>query len=78
MEKNNLEKTLKELEIQRDSYFFIVKKLSDINISESERNKFINDNRQKIEELNQLSKQISEIEWRLMSPEQQKDYLNKY
>lgn len=73
-----MEKNLKELENKRENYRFIAEKLSDVEISDSERNKFINENKQKIEELNQLSKEIADLKWNLMTPEQQKDYLEKY
>lgn len=78
MEKNNIEKKIKQLENKREEYKFIAIKLSDIDLSDSERKKFVNDNKLKIEELNQITKEIADLEWDLMTPEQQKDYLDKY
>lgn len=69
---------LKELETKREAYKFITEKLGDVNLSESERKKFIEENKQMIKELNQLSKEIAEINWNMMSPEQQKNYKKKY
>lgn len=78
MEKNNIEKKIKQLENKREEYKFIAIKLSDIDLSDSERKKFVNDNKLKIEELNQITKEIADLEWDLITPEQQKDYLDKY
>ena len=78
MEKNNIEKKIKQLENKREEYKFIAIKLSDIDLSDSERKKFVNDNKLKIEELNQITKEIADLKWDLMTPEQQKDYLDKY
>lgn len=69
---------LKELETKRESYRFITEKLSNVSLSELERKKFVEENKQMIKELNQLSKEIAEINWDMMSPEQQQDYQKKY
>jgi DNA repair ATPase RecN len=78
MEKSNIKKRIKELENKREEYRFIAVKLSDVDLSDSERKKYINDNKSKIAELNQITKEIADLKWNLMSPEQQKDYLDKY
>ncbi|KMQ67790.1 hypothetical protein ACM39_10575 [Chryseobacterium sp. FH2] len=62
----------------KENYIYIVEKLSDVNLSELERTNFINENKQKINELNKLSKEIADLRWQLMTPQEQKDYLDKY
>ncbi|MBB4807302.1 chorismate mutase [Chryseobacterium defluvii] len=75
-----LEKRLKELKSQIKQYDFIIKKLFDnpLGLTDSEREIFISNNKPKIIELEKIRKEISKIEWQLMTPLQQKDYLEKY
>lgn len=72
--KRELEKLYSELE----KYKYIMKKLDDPYISEKETDQFIQKNKLEIQKMNILRKKISDIEWYLLSPEQQKDYLEKY
>lgn len=74
----NIIKKLEELGKKRNNYKFITEKLSNPYLSDSERNNFVNANKAKIKELNLLNKEIYELEWDLMTPKQQKDYLDKY
>lgn len=78
MEKSNIKNRIKELENKREEYKFIVEKLDNVYLSDSERINFVNENKTKIEELNQITKEIADLKWNLMTPEQQKDYLDKY
>lgn len=78
MDKNSIEKRIKVLEKEREKYNFIVVKLDNVYLSDSERVKFVNENKIKIEELNKINKEISNLKWDLLTPEQQKDYLDKY
>ncbi|KMQ67793.1 hypothetical protein ACM39_10595 [Chryseobacterium sp. FH2] len=78
MKNKKLETEIKNLEDRRKNYIYIVEKLSDVNLSELERTNFINENKQKINELNKLSKEIADLRWQLMTPQEQKDYLDKY
>lgn len=70
----SLEKLYKELE----KYKYIVEKLSNPYLSMTEIDDFVNMNKTEIQEMNIIRKKISDIEWNQLSPEQQKDYLDKY
>ncbi|KMQ69921.1 hypothetical protein ACM39_02445 [Chryseobacterium sp. FH2] len=72
--KENLTELYKKLE----EYDYIVKKLSDVNLSQNEMKTFIEENKSKIEEMNVIRKEISDIEWNQMTPKEQKNYLDKY
>ena len=72
--KGNLTELYKKLE----EYDYIVKKLSKVNLSQNEMKTFIEENKSKIEEMNVIRKEISNIEWKQMTPQEQKDYLDKY
>ena len=78
MKKSNIKNRIKELENKREKYKFIVEKLDNVYLSDSERINFVNENKTKIEELNQITKEIADLKWSLLTPEQQKDYLDKY
>jgi hypothetical protein len=70
----SLEKLYKELE----KYKYIVEKLSNPYLSMTEIDDFVNMNKTEIQEMNIIRKKNSDIEWNQLSPEQQKDYLDKY
>ncbi len=70
----SLEKLYKEIE----KYKYIVEKLSNPYLSITEIEDFVNMNKTEIQEMNIIRKKISDIEWNQLSPEQQKDYLDKY
>lgn len=72
------DKLLNQLYSKLNEYDFIVKVLSDVNLSEAEIDEFISQHRNKIEEMNRIRKKISEIEWKSMNYNQQQDYLDKY
>ncbi len=78
MDKNSIEKRIKVLEKEREQYKYIIVKLDNVYLTESERINFIKENKTKIEQLNKLSKEIAELNWNLMTPLEQKDYLDKY
>ncbi|EQB93069.1 hypothetical protein CMU93_15600 [Elizabethkingia anophelis] len=70
--------SLTELYKELESYSYIVEKLSDVNLSQIARDSFIEQNKNKIKEMNIIRKKISDIEWKQLTPQQQKDYLDKY
>ncbi|OPC31276.1 hypothetical protein [Elizabethkingia miricola] len=70
--------SLTELYKELESYSYIVEKLSDVNLSQIARDSFIEENKNKIKEMNLIRKKISDIEWKQLTPQQQKDYLDKY
>jgi|GEM_PF-5859582 len=70
--------SLTELNKQLDKYNYIVTKLSDVNLSQTEIDSFIQQNKNKIMEMNIIRKKISDIEWKQMTSQEQKDYLDKY
>ncbi|CAM3565561.1 hypothetical protein ELOC111193_11050 [Elizabethkingia occulta] len=70
--------SLTELYKELESYSYIVDKLSDVNLSQIARDSFIEQNKNKIKEMNMIRKKISDIEWKQLTPQQQKDYLDKY
>ena len=78
--KSALLQRLKELENQTDTYKFIVEKLFDnpLLLSEKEKNEFIHQNKENISEYQKLIKEMGDIEWKLMTTKQQKDYIEKY
>lgn len=78
--KEQIQKRIKELELQRKEYDFIVKKLFDdpSSITLEESKQFVEDNKEKVLELKKISKEIADLRWQLMTPQEQKDYLDKY
>ena len=71
-------KILEQLYTELEKYKYIVEKLSNPYLSKSETEDFIDKNKEEIQEMNTIRKKISNIEWSQLSPEQQKDYLDKY
>ena len=71
---------LEELLKKRKKYLYIVENLFDnpFKLSEKEKEKFMNKNKDDILELKKISDEISDLKWDLMTPEQQKNYLDKY
>lgn len=80
MDNTRLEQRLKELKQQRLQYNWIIEKLLDDprRLTETERVRFTEENIIKINELQLISKEIRDIEWELMGPEKQQEYIDKY
>lgn len=74
----NNKKELEKLYTELEKYRHIMKKLDDPYLSEKETTQFIEKNKLEIQKMNTLRKKISDIEWQLLGPEKQKDYLEKY
>ncbi|OPC01937.1 hypothetical protein BAS10_18510 [Elizabethkingia meningoseptica] len=70
--------SLAELYKELENYNYIVKKLSDVNLSQIDRDFFIEQDKENIKKMNIIRKKISDIEWKQMRPQEQKDYLDKY
>ncbi|MGJ1420110.1 hypothetical protein ACR79T_10835 [Sphingobacterium spiritivorum] len=70
--------SLTELYKELENYSYIFKKLSDVNLSQIERDYFVKQNEYNINKMNIIRRKISDIEWKQLTPQQQKDYLDKY
>ncbi|KMQ69922.1 hypothetical protein ACM39_02455 [Chryseobacterium sp. FH2] len=75
-----IQKQINGLELQLKDYDFIVKKLFDdpFSLSEEDKNSFIIENKEKMNERKKLIEEIADLRWSLMTPKEQKDYLDKY
>lgn len=80
MNNAKLEHRLKELKQEQHQYDWIKNKLFDDprRLTEDERVKFTEENIVAINELQSILKEIRDIEWQLMGPEKQQEYINKY
>ena len=74
----NKKERLNELLKNREKYHYIVKYLFDDPLKLSEKEKFMEKHRLDILEFKKINDEIADLKWDLMTPEQQKDYLDKY
>jgi len=76
----NKKSRLVELLKKREKFHYIVEELFDnpFKLSEKEKENFMEEHKSDILELKSISDEIADLKWDLMTPEQQKDYLEKY
>lgn len=74
--KNRLAKLLKE----REKYHYVVENLFDnpFKLSDKEKERFMEKHKSDILEFKKINDEIAELKWNLMTPQEQKDYLDKY
>jgi hypothetical protein len=71
----SINQKLESLKLERDS---LLNKHLNIHFdNEDEGRKYIQDNKAELTRLNELFKEIKELEWQLMSPQQRKEYLEE-